>query len=135
MDATEKINLVLRPPTEEVVTQEELLELFKTNSKPKHYIGIEISGFLHLGSLISTGFKINDFVKAGVDCTVFLADWHTLLNEKMGGNFETIRKVSKYYEDAFRLVCPEANVVLGTDLYDSKKEYWSELVHLSLIHI
>jgi len=53
---------------------------------------------LHLGSLISTGFKINDLVKAGVDCTVFLADWHTLLNEKMGGNFESIRKVSKYYE-------------------------------------
>ena len=61
MDVTEKVSLVSRPPTEEVVTQEELLELFKTNSKPKHYIGIEISGFLHLGSLISTGFKINDF--------------------------------------------------------------------------
>ena len=131
MDVTEKVSLVSKPPTEEVVTREELLELFKTNSKPKHYIGIEISGFLHLGSLISTGFKINDFVKAGVDCTVFLADWHTLLNEKMGGNFETIRKVSKYYEDAFRLVCPEANVVLGTDLYDSKKEYWSELVQIA----
>ena len=57
MDVTEKVNLVSRPPTEEVVTKEELLELFKTNSKPKHYIGIEISGFLHLGSLISTGFK------------------------------------------------------------------------------
>ena len=131
MDITEKVNLVSRPPTEEVVTQEELLELFKTNSKPKHYIGIEISGFLHLGSLISTGFKINDFVKAGVECTVFLADWHTLLNEKLGGNFETIRKVSKYYEDAFRLVCPDANIVLGTDLYDSKKEYWSELVQIA----
>jgi len=131
MDVTEKVALVSRPPTEEVVTQDELLELFKTNSKPKHYIGIEISGFLHLGSLISTGFKINDFVKAGVDCTVFLADWHTLLNEKMGGNFETIRKVSKYYEDAFRLVCPKANVDLGTDLYDSKKEYWSELVQIA----
>ena len=131
MDITEKVNLVSRPPTEEVVTKEELLELFETNSKPKHYIGIEISGFLHLGSLISTGFKINDFVKAGVECTVFLADWHTLLNEKLGGSFETIRKVSKYYEDAFRLVCPEANIVLGTDLYNSKKEYWSELVQIA----
>jgi len=131
MDAVEKVDLVSRPPTEEVVTQEELLELFKTNSKPRHYIGIEISGFLHLGSLITTGFKINDFVKAGVECTVFLADWHTLLNEKLGGSFETIKKVSKYYEDAFRLICPEANIVLGTNLYDSKKEYWSELVQIA----
>jgi tyrosyl-tRNA synthetase len=136
LDVTEKVDLIAKPPTEEIVTKEELLELLKTNSKPKHYIGLEISGFLHLGSLISTGFKINDFIKAGVHCTVFLADWHTLLNDKLGGNFENIRKVSKYYEDAFRLVCPEANIVLGTDHYNSKKEYWSELVqvakHMSL---
>ncbi len=136
MDVTEKVDLIAKPPTEEIVTREELLELLKTNSKPKHYIGLEISGFLHLGSLLSTGFKINDFIKAGVNCTVFLADWHTLLNDKLGGDFENIRKVSKYYEDAFRLVCPEANIVLGTDHYNSKKEYWSELVqvakHMSL---
>ena len=81
MDAVEKVNLVSRPPTEEVVTQEELLELFKTNSKPKHYIGIEISGFLHLGSLITTGFKINDFVKAGVDCTISVSYTHLRAHE------------------------------------------------------
>jgi len=56
MDVTEKVSLISRPPTEEVVTEEELLELFKPNSKPKHYIGIEISGFLQKGSVISSGF-------------------------------------------------------------------------------
>jgi len=55
MDVEQKIELVSRPPTEEIVTKEELKNLFETNSKPKHYIGLEISGFLHLGSLISTG--------------------------------------------------------------------------------
>ncbi len=136
MDITEKVELIERPPTEEVVTHDELIELFKTNSSPKHYIGLEISGFLHLGSLISTGFKINDFVKAGVKCTVFLADWHTMINDKLGGDWEMISKVSKYYQDAFKLVCPEANIVLGSDLYQEKTDYWSELVkftkHVSL---
>ncbi|MEC7710781.1 MAG: tyrosine--tRNA ligase [Thermoproteota archaeon] len=137
MDVTEKVELIKRPPTKEIVKDEaELTELLNTNSRPKHYIGLEISGFLHLGSLISTGFKINDFIKAGVDCTVFLADWHTLINDKLGGDLETISKVSKYYADAFRLVCPGVNIVMGTDLYDSKKEYWGELVkitkHMSL---
>jgi len=131
MDVEEKVALIERPPTEEIVTCDELIELFKTNSHPKHYIGIEISGFLHLGSLISTGFKINDFLKAGVKCTVFLADWHTLINDKLGGNWETISKVSKYYAEAFKLVCPGVDIVLGTDLYDSRKEYWSELVQFS----
>lgn len=136
MDVEEKVALIERPPTEEIVTRDELVELFKTNSQPKHYIGIEISGFLHLGSLISTGFKINDFQKAGVNCTVFLADWHTLINDKLGGNLETITRVSKYYAEAFKVVCPDVNIVLGTDLYDSRKEYWSEFVrftkHMSL---
>jgi tyrosyl-tRNA synthetase len=136
LDITEKVDLIERPPTEEVVTREELIELFKTNSSPKHYIGLEISGFLHLGSLISTGFKINDFVKAGVNCTIFLADWHTMINDKLGGDWDTITKVSKYYADAFKLVCPDANIVLGSDLYDSRKEYWKEFMkftkHMSL---
>ena len=136
MDILEKVDLIERPPTEEVVTRDELIELFKTNSSPKHYIGLEISGFLHLGSLISTGFKINDFVKAGVKCTVFLADWHTLINDKLGGDWDVITKVSKYYADAFKLVCPGVNIVLGSELYDSRKEYWREFVeftkHMSL---
>lgn len=136
MDVIKKVELIERPPTAEVVTHEELVELFKTNSSPKHYIGLEISGFLHLGSLISTGFKINDFVKAGVNCTVFLADWHTMINDKLGGDWDTITKVSKYYEDAFKLVCPEAKIVLGSDLYDLRKDYWKEFMrftkHMSL---
>ncbi len=136
MDVTERVELVARPPTEEVVKEEELTELFKTNSSPRHYIGLEISGFLHLGSLISTGFKINDFIKAGVNCTVFLADWHTVINDKLGGDWDAISRVSRYYEDAFRLVCPGVNVRLGSELYDSRKEYWAEIVrfakHMSL---
>ena len=136
MDVTEKIALVTKDPTEEVVTNEELENLFKTNSHPKHYIGLEISGFLHLGSLIMTGFKINDFIKAGVESTVFLADWHTFINNKLGGDWEKIRSVSKYYADAFKLFCPGVKIIQGSELYESRKEYWFELVkfakHMSL---
>jgi len=136
LDILEKVGLIEKPPTEEVVTHDELIELFKTNSSPKHYIGLEISGFLHLGSLISTGFKINDFIKAGVKCTVFLADWHTLINDKLGGDWDIITKVSKYYQNAFNLVCPNAEIVLGSKLYEEKTEYWTDLIkftkHMSL---
>lgn len=131
LDVIAKAELIERPPTEEVVTRESLLELLETNSSPRHYIGLEISGFLHLGSLISTGFKINDFLKAGVNCTVFLADWHTMINDKLGGDWQTISRVSRYYHDAFKLVCPGAEVVMGSDLYDSRKEYWREFVEFT----
>ncbi len=138
MDVTEKVDLIEKPPTEEIVTKEELIELLKTNSQPKHYIGLEISGFLHLGSLLTTGYKINDFIKAGVDCTVFLADWHTIINEKLGGDEENISKVSEYYKEAFETVCPGVHVKMGSELYaeEQSKGYWRDLVrftkHMSL---
>ncbi len=133
MDVTEKLALIEKPPTEEIITKEELIQLLKTNSKPKHYIGLEISGFLHLGSLLTTGYKINDFIKAGVDCTVFLADWHTIINEKLGGNEENISKVSKYYKVAFETVCPGVHVKMGSELYaeEQSKGYWKDLVRFS----
>ena len=131
MDLEEKIRLVTREPTEEVVTQEELVNLFSTNPHPRHYIGLEISGFLHLGSLVLTGFKINDLIKAGAHCIVFLADWHTYLNNKLGGDWDKIRMVSKYYADAFKLFCPGVEIIEGSQLYESKKEYWMNLVKFS----
>jgi len=128
VDITEKIKLITRDPTEEVVTQEELVNLLNTNPHPKHYIGLEISGFLHLGSLIVTGFKINDFIKAGIKCIVFLADWHTYINNKLGGDWDKIRKVSKYYADAFKMFCPGVEIIEGSQLYESRQGYWMDLV-------
>ncbi|HXS60755.1 MAG TPA: hypothetical protein VN703_08100, partial [Candidatus Sulfopaludibacter sp.] len=90
MDIAEKISLVQRPPTEEIVTIDELKTLFETRTSPKHYIGLEISGKLHLGSLILTGFKINDFIKTGIQSNVFLADWHTYINNKLNNDWDLI---------------------------------------------
>ena len=128
MDEISKVELIERNSWQETIPKDGLINLFKENSHPKHYIGIEISGFLHLGSLLSTGYKINDFVKAGVKCTVFLADWHTYINDKLGADWETISKVSKYYEKAFKEVCPDVNIVLGSKLIDEKKDYWSDFI-------
>ena len=44
MDVESRIGLVLREPTEEVVEVAQLRQLFETNSNPRHYIGLEISG-------------------------------------------------------------------------------------------
>lgn len=129
VDIESKIELIKREPTEEVVTEEELRNLFSINTKPKHYIGLEISGLLHLGSLILTGYKINDMLKAGVDCTVFLADWHSFINNKLGGDWEIIRAASSYYSKAFKFFCKGVNVVLGSELYDN--QYWQDFVRFN----
>ena len=123
MDIDEKIGLVVKPPVEEVVTLQELRLLFETDSRPSHYIGLEMSGLLHLGSLILTGFKINDFIKAGIKCRILLADWHSYINNKFGGDLDKIRSASKYYEEAFKFFCPGVDIVTGSNLISHTANY------------
>jgi tyrosyl-tRNA synthetase len=137
MDLYERLSLVTREPTEEIVTKDELANLLLNVSVPKHYIGIEISGLLHLGSLILTGYKINDFMRAGINCTLFLADWHSYINNKLKGDWSKITYLSEYYAEAFRFVCPGLNIVLGSKMYQERGyEYWNDLIlfgkHLTL---
>ncbi len=131
MDLEERLALVKRPPTEEVLTESELASLLAREAHPKHYIGLEISGLLHLGSLVILGFKINDFIKAGIRCKVFLADWHSYINNKMGGDLEKIERVSRYYREAFGFFCPGVEFELGSRLYEKNDQYWKDLLRFS----
>jgi tyrosyl-tRNA synthetase len=128
MDLIERLLLVTHEPTEEVVTRDELKTLLETKAHPNHYIGLELSGKLHLGSLILTGFKINDFIKAQIHTTIFLADWHTYINNKLSGNWDKIKEISKYYSSAFKFFCPGVNIVLGSDLYGTSGNYWENFI-------
>lgn len=131
MDIEKRVDLVQRQPTEEIVLLDELRKIFETVNRPRHYIGLEISGKLHLGSLILTGYKINDFLNAQVECNVFLADWHTYINNKLDRDWEKIKEVSEYYSEAFRFFCPGVNVIMGSSMYDTSNEYWKDFVKFS----
>lgn len=131
MDTQRRLDLIEAPPTEEVVTRDELKHLLETKARPQHYIGYEISGLLHIGSLILPGLKFQDFIKAGCNCTVFLADWHTWINRKFGGDLEKIKRAAKYYEEAFKLLSDKINVVHGSELYHNNDDYWKNVIKIS----
>jgi tyrosyl-tRNA synthetase len=131
MDLERRLELISRDPTEEIVVKDELVALLKETRIPKHYIGLEISGLLHLGSLVLTGFKINDFIEAHVDTNVFLADWHTYINDKLGGDWFKISELSDYYAEAFRFFCPGVRIRTGSELYRGDTDYWKKLVQLT----
>jgi len=135
MDLETKLELVKKSPTEELITEEELKTLLETKDHPQHYIGYEISGKLHLGISFITCFKIKDLLDAGFNCCVFLADWHSVLNKKLGGDWERIRKGAKYFEEAFTFILgkknPRLKFVLGSDLYHNKDEYWMNIVKIA----
>ncbi|MGA2664633.1 MAG: tyrosine--tRNA ligase [Nitrososphaerales archaeon] len=132
MDIEERMELVRRPPTEEVVTEEDLRALFERDPHPSHYVGLEISGLLHLGSLVILGYKVNDFIRAGMRCKIYLADYHSYINGKLGGDWEKIRKVARdYYADAFTFFCPGVEIEYGSELYHNNDEYWRDMIRFS----
>ncbi|MEM3684754.1 MAG: tyrosine--tRNA ligase [Conexivisphaerales archaeon] len=131
MDIDSKVSLVAKPPTEEIVTLEDLRSLFQSRTSPSHYIGFEISGLLHLGTIVISGYKLRDMMQAGIKATVFLADWHSVINKKLGGDWERIKEASKYYEEAFSAFVPGVNIVLGSDLYAKEADYWKNVIEFS----
>jgi len=123
---------------EEVLTRGELAALLASEVPARHYIGFEISGRIHVGTGLLCMAKLRDFQRAGVETTVFLADWHTWINDKLGGDPETIRELAwDYFAEGMKasLSCvggdPEAiRFVLGSDLYRERDDYWATVVEV-----
>ena len=135
MDVAERFNLITRG-TEEVLTEEDLKHYLDTGIPLNHYIGFEISGKVHLGTGIVSMSKVKDFLDAGVNCTVFLADWHSWINDKLGGDREQIQKVAVGYFKEGLKACLKAvgadpdkvKFLLGTDLYHNNDNYWETFI-------
>lgn len=81
----------------EVITENELKERLSSGEPLTHYIGFEISGPLHIGAGMMTALMIKDLTALGVKCTVWLADWHTAINNKLDGTPETAARIAKGY--------------------------------------
>ncbi|MCX8166488.1 MAG: tyrosine--tRNA ligase [Candidatus Micrarchaeota archaeon] len=132
MDVQTKIDLVLRYPTVECITVDELKELFETRSTLKHYIGFEISGKVHLGTGLMTATKIKQLKKAGVKTTIFMADYHAWINNKFNGDLELIQEVAKkYFEPAMKsLNLEDTEFILASNLYKDTG-YWKHVLDIT----
>lgn len=138
MDVDKKLELI-KKNAEEILVEEDLVNLLKNGEKLKHYIGFEISGKVHLGTGLMCMSKVKDFMDAGVDCRVFLADWHSWINDKLGGDLEVIRDVAVgYFKEAMKisLKCVGGNpeklkFVLGSELYHNNDDYWATVIDVS----
>lgn len=128
MDIQDRIDLVMKD-TVEIVTEEELRTLFETKPEPRSYIGFEPSGLMHLGQLICIQ-KMKELQQAGVRVTVLLADWHALINDKLGGSLENIDLGAKYLIDVFTAAgmdMDRLDLVYAGDLVDGR-DYWATLL-------
>jgi len=131
MDLERRHDLCVRN-LEEVITPEELRRLLETVEHPKGYVGFECSGMMHAGTGLIVGRKMLDWVEAGFDFVIFLADWHSWINNKLGGVMENIRAGGEYFKDCFTaLGLPEGKVryLWASDLVDAS-DYWAKVVRV-----
>lgn len=136
MSTEEKVKLITKN-LEEVLTEEELKNLIESGTPLKHYIGFEISGKVHLGTGLVCMQKVKDLADAGAEVTVFLADWHGWINNKLDGTLETANKMARsYFEEGLKAgyLCVGGNpddikFILGSELYsENPNEYWSTVI-------
>lgn len=118
MSVNDRIELITRN-TEETISLDELRSLLEKDRNLTSYVGFEPSGLVHLGWQIVAN-KIKDLNDAGVEMTIFLADWHAFINDKYGGDIDNIRICAEYMKDCF--------IALGVDMSKTRFVYASELI-------
>lgn len=136
MKKEEKIELITRNLAE-VLTSEELGRLVNSNTPLKHYIGFEISGKLHIGHFFQL-LKVKDLQDAGASTIIWLADLHSAINDKLDGNLETIRRMSREYfipavQELFRLIGGDPAKLdfrLCSEEYGKHPEIWQIVLEI-----
>ncbi|MEM4134071.1 MAG: tyrosine--tRNA ligase [Candidatus Micrarchaeia archaeon] len=133
MDIETKIELIARPPTDEIITVQALRELLETNDRPVAYNGFEPSGKVHLGTGLICSYKMKDFIQAGIKFKVYLATWHAWINDKLGGDRELIKKAAMHFKHSWiALGVPEDKIefIWPDQLYDDL-DYWEIVVKVA----
>lgn len=123
------LNLILRN-IQEIITEDELKNLLKKPSSAViTYCGYEVSGPVHLGTMVAVQKQI-DFQNAGLKVKVLLADLHTYLNRK--GKEKWIQEQVEYWKNSFTaLGLKKAEFVQGTE-FQFQEEYLKDILSLSL---
>ncbi|MCL1978165.1 MAG: tyrosine--tRNA ligase [Candidatus Bathyarchaeota archaeon] len=133
MDIERKIELICRPPTEEVVTIEDLRHLLETEEHPIAYGGWEPSGLAHLGTGVICAYKMKDFAEAGIHFKAFLATWHAYLNNKLNGDLALIRKAADLFRHswiALGVPADKVEFIYSDELYNDIN-YWAKTLKIS----
>jgi tyrosyl-tRNA synthetase len=123
--------LLWKKPTIEVLNEEKANKI----DNFRHYIGYEISGYVHLGTAVVSGYKLIDFMNFA-EIEVFLADWHSVINNKLSGDPEVIKRIGKgYFTEAMKQTIKslggdpdKIKFVLASEIYNN--DYWAEVIKI-----
>lgn len=117
---------------EEIITEEELKKLLESGEELIAYDGFEPSGQIHIAQGILRAINVNKMIKAGIRFKMWVADWHAMANNKMGGDLEKIKIVGKYFIEVWRASGMDLSKVEFLWASDMAKnpDYWKLVVQV-----
>lgn len=101
MNTQDRLDLI-NQVGEEIIGGEELKKLLESGQELTAYDGFEPSGQIHIAQGLVRAINVNKMIKAGVKFRMWVADWHAMANNKMGGDLEKIKTVGKYFIEVWR---------------------------------
>ncbi|MCK4521489.1 MAG: tyrosine--tRNA ligase [Nanoarchaeota archaeon] len=132
MDINKRFELIKRN-TEEIVTDDELKDLLRKKKNPTVYLGTAITGRPHVAYFVWV-LKLADFLKAGFEVKLLLADLHGAMDNCPWDLLE-----NRY--DYYRIVIPAMFKAIGADIknfeivrgsdFQRKEEYFYDLLKMS----
>lgn len=87
---------------------------------------------MHIGMGLVCGRKIREMVVAGFDFTIFLADWHSMINNKFEGDLEKIRTAGEYFKHCFTALGLSAEGVryMWASELAGRPRYWEKVLRV-----
>jgi tyrosyl-tRNA synthetase len=131
MNTDERLDLV-KQVGEEIIQEEELKSLLESGEELIAYDGFEPSGQIHIAQGILRAINVNKMIKAGVKFRMWVADWHAMANNKMGGDLEKIKTVGRYFIEVWRASGMDLSKVEFLWASDMAKnpDYWKLVVQV-----
>ncbi len=134
MKPEEKLALIKRN-TQEIVSEEELLNLIKQKKQPVVYLGTAITGKPHIAYYVWV-LKLADFLKAGFKVKLLLADLHGALDNCP---WDILEKRYNYYSSVIPLMFKSIGVeiknleIVKGSSYQLDKNFILDTLKLSTI--
>jgi len=133
MNIEDRLNLI-KEVGEEIVQADELKKLLESGEELIAYDGFEPSGQIHIAQGLLRAINVNKMIKAGVKFRMWVADWHALTNNKLGGDLEKLKITGKYFIEVWRASGMDLSKVEFLWASDMVKDsdYWQLVIRVGM---
>ena len=131
MTIEERLNLI-KQVGEEIVQEDELVKLLESGEQLIAYDGFEPSGQIHIAQGILRAINVNKMTKAGIKFRMWVADWHAMANNKLGGDLEKIKTTGKYFIEVWKasgMDLSKVEFLWASDIVKNS-DYWKLVIQV-----